>query len=87
MSSVEPIEENFEPGIGLTTPSTRATEKNRSLLLKALLFIAAGLVLTGCIGWLWHGNEVDRMQSFAIVFSPIMTLLGTAVGFYFSDRN
>jgi hypothetical protein len=77
------------PG-GLLTPDQQRQvqrDKTRDYLAWVLILILAGLVLVGCIGWLRHGNDTSQMQSFAILFGPVTTLLGTVLGFYFSSAD
>ncbi|WP_328329964.1 hypothetical protein OHA70_07495 [Kribbella sp. NBC_00382] len=52
-----------------------------TLLLVALALVAAG-------GWLLGSKKLEDLQAYLLVMSPIVTLTGTILGFYFSaDRS
>lgn len=83
------ILENVEPREGLAVPRETAVdrEKTRRRLAYGLVIILAGMVAVGCAGWLKYGGDVERMQNFGLIFAPIVTLLGTILGFYFSSKE
>ncbi|MFN8192511.1 MAG: hypothetical protein U0R78_19205 [Nocardioidaceae bacterium] len=43
----------------------------------------ATVIVVGAIGWLRFGDDTARMQGYAVIFSPVSTLLGTILGYYF----
>lgn len=71
----------------LKLPTRPSREHARRQLAYWLLVLLTILVVVGCVGWLAHGTDRDRMQNYAILFSPIVTLLGTVLGFYFSSHD
>lgn len=83
------ISEDVEPSPGLIRlqGSHVPREETRRRLAYALVAILGILVAVGCAGWLLHGDDVDRMQNFALIFAPVVTLLGTILGFYFSNAD
>lgn len=81
------VAEDVEPRPGLSYPQEIETPRDatRKWLAYALVFILLILVVVGCVGWLRDGSDADRMQNFSLLFAPIVTLLGTILGFYFSS--
>jgi hypothetical protein len=79
---------------GLTAPAkgrewdpTKHREWMRSALAIGLV-INLPLLLTVCAAMLWSQRaSIDEMSTFlGLVYTPIITLLGAAVGFYFGQR-
>lgn len=62
-------------------------ERTRRTIAFVLVFALVGLLVVGAIGWICYGDDTPRMQNFAIIFSPITTLFGTVIGFYFSSTE
>lgn len=58
----------------------------RMWLAVSMVAILALIVLSACWGWA-RGATVDDMQALAIVLSPVVTLVGTILGFYFSSER
>lgn len=88
--SSTPLTEDADAGSRLTPPTTtpqQQRETTRTKLAWALVLSLIALVGVGATGWLLYGNDVERMQTFAIVFAPIVTLVGTVLGFYFSSKD
>jgi hypothetical protein len=78
------------PTGGLLSPEQRRQaqrDKTRDGLAWVLVVILAVLVVVGCVGWLCYGDDTQRMQSFAILFGPVTTLLGAVLAFYFSSPD
>ncbi|MGB3764489.1 MAG: hypothetical protein WA966_14840 [Ornithinimicrobium sp.] len=82
---------HVDPVPGLVHPHEtllqRKREDARRWIALALIFMLFVLVAVGCWGWISHGSDVERMQNFAVLFSPVVTLLGTVLGFYFSSAD
>lgn len=84
------LNEDLEPSkprkVLRTTPTHNDdTRRWLAYALVALLFI---LVIVGSVGWLTMGpNEVEHLQSFALIFSPVVTLVGTMLGFYYRSEQ
>lgn len=78
--------ENAEPSPGLYTPPQRRPphpDLVRLLVTGSLLVILAGTVIGGFVGWL-RGDALSDWTGFT---TPVFTLAGVAVAFYFSDRK
>lgn len=79
------IVEHNDPGAGIVLRSVAPPphpDRVRMYLAMAMLAILGGIVVTGCVGWL-RGATLREMQSLATVLSPVITLVGTTLGFYF----
>lgn len=58
-------------------------ERTRRHLAWAMIGLLATVIVVGAIGWLRFGDDTARMQGYAVIFSPVSTLLGTILGYYF----
>lgn len=78
-----------QPGLNGVIREVRKGHREVTRRHIALILVAALVALTavGATGWLIWGSDTARMQNFAIVFSPITTLFGTVIGFYFSSGD
>jgi hypothetical protein len=56
----------------------------RMWLAIGMVLILTGIVGVACYGWI-DGRDLESMQALAIVLSPVVTLVGTILGFYFSS--
>lgn len=83
------IRETVEPRRGLEQlhETVVSREKTRRRIAYLLVFILAGMVAVGCVGWLSHGEDVERMQNFGLIFAPVTTLLASMLAFYFSSKE
>jgi len=57
-------------------------DQTRRRITYLLIGILAFLTVVGSVGWLLYGDDLDRMQSFAVIFSPVVTLVAAALGFF-----
>jgi hypothetical protein len=62
-------------------------DDTRRWLAQWLLGALIALIAVGCYGWFLYGDSLQRMQSFILIFSPIVTLVGTVLAFYFSSST
>lgn len=60
-------------------------DSTRRWIAYGLVLLLATITIIGALGWWRHGEDPERIQSFAIIFSPVVTLVGTVLGFYFSS--
>ena len=58
--------------------------QTRTWLAYALTGLLAVLALVAAYGWLIQNKALEQLQSYMLVVSPIVTLTGTILGFYFS---
>lgn len=81
------LSEDSAPAPGLQKLTTRPIkrEHTRRTIAYILVGTLVALAIVGAAGWLFFGEDTDRMQNFAVVFSPVTTLIGTVIGFYFSS--
>jgi len=83
------IEEHSQPTPGNPPvlqprrPPRQHPDDTRMFLAYGLLAVLAGVVAAGCWGWIEYGDDPARMQSFGALFSPVVTLVGTVLAFYF----
>lgn len=77
------------PGLPPAARASRdhSTPRTRNLIACGLLIILGALVLTGCGGWLLLDRNKADFQAFAVMFSPIVTLVGTVLAFYFGTKE
>lgn len=62
----------------------RGDDATRQSLARWMLAMLGFLVLTACVGWAVLKKDQQAIQSFLLIMSPIVTLTGTILGFYFS---
>jgi hypothetical protein len=60
-------------------------DNTRRWIAYGLVLLLATVTIIGALGWWSHGADPQRIQSYAIIFSPVVTLVGTVLGFYFSS--
>lgn len=86
----EVLAEDEPPGRGrvLQTRDKKAPhpDRVRMYLAGAMVAILAVIVGVACYGWIM-GRHLEDMQALAIVMSPVVTLVGTILGFYFSSER
>lgn len=58
-------------------------DKTRRAIAIGLVILLSLLAGVGCYGWIAHPANSDHLQAFGILFSPVVTLVGTVLGFYF----
>jgi hypothetical protein len=58
--------------------------QTRTWLAYALTALLAILAMAAAYGWLVMDKTLDQLQAYMLVVSPIVTLTGTILGFYFS---
>lgn len=80
-----------ETGLGGVFKSQRGgfaphPDSVRMWLAVGMVVILAGIVTVACAEWA-SGAGVRRMQALAVVMSPVVTLVGTILGFYFSSSG
>jgi uncharacterized protein YneF (UPF0154 family) len=73
------------PGVVQLEPDRDA--QTRTWLAVALTGLLALLAGVAAYGWLIMGKQLDELQAYMLVVSPIVTLTGTILGFYFSQRR
>ena len=62
-------------------------EKTRGKVVGVLLTAAGTEIIVMLLAWLFWGKTTSDVKDIAtIIFTPTLTLLGTAIGFYFSKR-
>lgn len=77
------------PRAGRDLPSVRRTMTN------ALLFLLGVQIITGIVFVFWHWENTQDMKDhldtlkdiLTITFGPTVTLLGSAIGFYFGRQG
>lgn len=71
-------------------PPPSHEDKTRKVLAYGSMLILGVLAVGGLSGWLFGDLTTDEVQSFSVILSPIVALLGPILGFYFSrtgERN
>ena len=61
-------------------------DQTRRYLAIGGMVLLAVLALAGAWGWLNRDMTTEEIQSFAVIFSPVVALLGPILGFYFSKK-
>ena len=83
------LSEDATPQGGLNAlrqrPRRWSREDTRTSIAWAMIFILGAVVVIGVLGWWFQRASTERMESLAVMFAPIVTLVGTVLGFYFSD--
>lgn len=62
-------------------------DKTRRYLAVGAMALLAVLAIGGLLGWLFGDRSTQEIQSFAVIFSPVIALLGPILGFYFSKAQ
>lgn len=80
--------EDKTPGTGSVVTTTQPTHEDRvrQVIAGVMLLVLVAIVGVGGAGWLLWGGDQNRMQTFALIFGPVLTLIGTMFGFYFSKK-
>lgn len=85
------IDEDKDPGEGSGfIASASHMDKTRRALAIAAMVILGVLAAGGLGGWLvilCTDGSVQQMQAFAVIFSPVVALIGPILGFYFSKSS
>lgn len=67
---------------------TREQEKVRGRIAEALLMLLAVIVLFAFLTlWIYSTTFVDLEKLMTIIFAPVITLVGTATGYYFGNKT
>lgn len=77
---------------GLVTPATRDKEPPhpdtvRQFLAYSLVALLALMVLGALCSYIAGWLNVDELKELSILITPILTLTGTAIGFYFGSSG
>lgn len=84
------ITEDASPGHGevLRRRPAKAAHPDNVRMWLALLMVAilACIVGVACWGWI-SGASLKDLQALALILSPVVTLVGTILGFYFSSEH
>ncbi|GAB3652917.1 hypothetical protein GCM10027596_02640 [Nocardioides korecus] len=83
------ISEDARPGDAaplVASPRTPDDDDRRYIawIMLAILGIA---VAVGLINWCVRGLSADQMQGFQMIFTPLVTLVASVLGFYFSRKK
>lgn len=89
-----PIDEDY-PSLGLKAPALRTydpepeREQSRRWLAYALVILLCATVIASFVSlWLLDQDGFINLKALLeLVFAPIITLVGTATGFYFGGRS
>lgn len=73
---------------GLIRPrtTTERREDTRSRLAYWVMGLLTVIVGVGLWGWI-DGVSRDRLEDLTLMFSPVVTLMATVLGFYFASRD
>lgn len=67
---------------------TKAQEKVRGRIAQWLVALLAAVVLFAFMTlWLFDNRVADLEKLLTIIFAPVITLVGTATGYYFGGKN
>jgi hypothetical protein len=66
--------------------TTEKREQTRTYLAYWLLALLTAIVGVGLWGWA-AGASRDRLEDLALMYSPVVTLMATVLGFYFASRD
>lgn len=67
---------------------TREQEKVRGRIAEGLLMLLAVIVLFAFLTlWIYSTTFVDLEKLMTIIFAPVITLVGTATGYYFGNKT
>lgn len=63
-------------------------DKTRRIVALTLVFLLAGVTAVALVAFIFGALSVDEIRELGIILTPVLTLTGTAVGFYFgSDQR
>lgn len=90
LSELEFDEANRVPppsgGLAKLKTTTERRESTRTFLACWLLALLSAIVVVGLYGWA-TGASRDRLEDLALMYSPIITLMATVLGFYFASQD
>lgn len=88
---IAPIVEDVPPSksapVIFGTPPPTHRDKLRGWLAIGMASLLGVIVVVALYAWAFQKADLERMQSLALVFSPIVTLMGTILGFYFASDH
>lgn len=77
--------EKAQPGFSAETVK-HENDTRRWIAIGGMLLLAV-LAIGGLYGWLNRDMTAEQIQSFAVIFSPVVAVLGPILGFYFSKAH
>ena len=84
------FEEDRDPGKGLRNPPLAQPsfdDKTRRYIAGALVGLLALITIASLASFICGALTVDELKELGILITPVLTLTGTAVGFYFGANT